>query len=84
MAKYTIELPKEVEDFILAEKGTNPLTYLQNELVGPIIKEYTKKVRQENEAEAESKTAAKVKTAKDKMAVVENKGKVTDNLDVIE
>jgi len=76
MAKYTIELPPEVEDYILADKGIQPLTYLQNELVGPIVKEYTKKVKQENDTAAEIKTDETVKKVKKKMLVVENK--VTD------
>jgi len=76
MAKYTIELPVEVEDFILANKGIQPLTYLQNELVGPIVKEYTKKVKQENDTAADIKTDETVKKVKQKMSVVEDK--VTD------
>jgi len=76
MAKYTIELPVEVEDFILADKGVQPLTYLQNELVGPIVKEYTKKVKQENDTAADIKTDETVKKVKQKMSVVEDK--VTD------
>jgi len=76
MAKYTIELPVEVEDYILADKGIQPLTYLQNELVGPIVKEYTKKVKQENDTAADVKTDETVKEVKKKMLVVENK--VTD------
>jgi len=73
MAKYTIELPPEVEDYILADKGIQPLTYLQNELVGPIVKEYTKKVKQENDTAAEIKTDETIKTVKKKMSVVEDK-----------
>jgi len=81
MAKYTIELPVEVEDFILADKGIQPLTYLQNELVRPIVKEYTKKVKQENDTAAQVKTDDTIKIVKKKMSVVEDEGKVSDNTD---
>lgn len=70
MAIYKIEIPDEVAAWLLKEKGVEPLTYIQNNLLDPVTKEYGKQIWVIEQAEAEKEAKRKEKEIKDNMKVV--------------
>lgn len=73
MSTYTFEIPEEVEKFIKDELNIEPATYLQNELVNPIIKKFEGSVRTKEVAKAEEKVTTDVAEAKVKMKIEKTK-----------
>lgn len=71
MPVYKFEIPDSVASFIRDELKTEPATYLQNELVEPIIKRFEQSVRTVETAKAEEAIATNVAEAKKKMKVKE-------------
>lgn len=70
MAIYKIEIPDEVAAWLLKEKGVEPLTYIQNNLLDPVTKEYGKQIWVIEQAEAEKEAKRKEKEIKDNMKVI--------------
>lgn len=70
MAIYKIEIPDEVAAWLLKEKGVEPLTYIQNNLLDHVTKEYGKQIWVIEQAEAEKEAKRKEKEIKDNMKVI--------------
>mgnify|MGYP000243181083 CR=1 FL=1 len=73
MATYTFEIPDEVTAWILAEKNINAKTYIQNQFVDSIIKEYEKSLEKTKKQEAEAATVAEIAEIKKKISVTDEK-----------
>lgn len=73
MPVYQFEIPEEVEEFIRSEFKTEPQTYIQNELVDPIIKRYESSVRTVKLAAAEKEITTDVAKVKKKMKIIDPK-----------
>lgn len=75
MPDFTFTIPQEVADWILAEKNTQPQTFIENELVNPIIKDYEKSVgkglREKADIDAKKQVAEAKKLIKLKEVKVE-------------
>lgn len=69
MLKIVFTIPDEIEAFIKDDLKQEPKTYIQNQLIDPIIEKYGKKVAEVEAKKAEEKTATDVAKAKNKMKV---------------
>ena len=67
---YKFEIPEEVADWILETKSIQPSTYIQNELVNPIIKDYEKSISKAKIEVAKAETELIVSEAKKKMRLI--------------
>lgn len=73
MATYKFEIPDEVAAWILEEKKINAQTYIQNQFVDSIIKEYELGLGEVKRVEAEAATKAEIAEVKKKITVTEEK-----------
>lgn len=76
MGKYTFEIPTEVEDWLLKVKNTQPQTYIQNQFIDSLIKEYEQNLGEAKRLAAEVETKKEVDKIKTDISVkVESKVK---------
>lgn len=73
MATYKFDIPDEVAAWILKEKNINAQTYIQNQFVDSIIKEYEAGLGATKKAEAEAATKAEIKEVRKQITVKEEK-----------
>ena len=71
MAIYTFEIPDEVTAWIFEEKGVQVKTYIQNEVVEPIIKEYEKTLGKAKRLIADEEAKTETAELKKQMKVKE-------------
>lgn len=73
MATYSFKIPDEVTAWILKEKKINAQTYIQNQFVDSIIKEYEQGLGETKKVEAEAATKAEITEVKKQITVTEEK-----------
>lgn len=73
MATYIFEIPEEVAAWILEKKNINAQTYIQNQFIDSIIKEYEVGLGETKKEEAEAATKAEIIEVKKKITVKEEK-----------
>lgn len=73
MPVYELTLPDEVAAWILEEKKTQPQTYIENELMGALLKEYEKSVTKTKRKEADEEAKTQAAEMKKKAKLTEKK-----------
>ena len=69
MLKIVFTVPDEIEAFIKDELKQEPKTYIQNQLIDPIIEKYAAKVKEAEKVKAEQKATTEIAKTKGKMKV---------------
>lgn len=69
MLTIELELPDEVVAFIKDELKQEPKTWVQNEIVGPVLKKFEESVKLKAQEKAEQETATVVASAKKGMKI---------------
>lgn len=76
MLKIVFTVPDEIEAFIRDEMKQEPQTYIQNELVEPIITKYAKRLKESELQKTEKKVDKDVAKTKNEMKVELNNKEV--------
>jgi hypothetical protein len=75
MSQYTIELPEELEAFIVAEGFTKPEDYIEIALMRPLMEKYQFQKEQEKLKELRATIDSDIKKTRDKALIKKVKTK---------
>lgn len=69
MITITFEIPEEIAEFIKTELKTEPKTYIQNQLIKPIIDQYEGSIKSKRLAAVDDEVKTEVASAKRGMRI---------------